>query len=100
MRSLTGLCVIAALVAMMFFDAWWLFVIGSGLCVLTAGLNERLVNQLEAENDRLRSELAQYKAASGQGRETPDGQASQFGDAFLQSLQASGQSRGSSASRR
>lgn len=56
----TGLAVICAIVAVSFFDIWWLSVIGVTGCCLLAGW-------LEHENDQLHAELALHKEAQRLG---------------------------------
>lgn len=56
----TGLTVICAIVAVSFFDVWWLSVIGVTGCVL-------LVGWLEHENDQLRALLGLHTEAQRLG---------------------------------
>ena len=86
----TGLAVIGALVAISFFNIWWLCVIGSVTCTVLAGLLERENFRLRDEVDRLTSELAQRDTGQAPDHEPPDAQAQQRSDAFLQRLQRLG----------
>jgi hypothetical protein len=63
----------------MFADIWWVSVMALVACGLAVGLGE-------AENDRLRAELAQRDKAQAPGPDPQSPQEPQHGDAFLKEL--------------
>lgn len=70
----------------MFSDVWWMSVMALVLSGIVVGLNEERLDRVEAELDRTRAELAQYKEAPPPDHAPRSSPKPPSGDAFLDRL--------------